>query len=240
MLNQLSHLQSNEKFLRIIRVVLLMVLLTVSYVVGSNLNRLFQTNSGSAITNITNPNGAALVEPPHLLQDFTLTSHRGDSIRLSDLRGQVVLLFFGYTHCPDVCPTTLADYRRIKQSLGDHADEVAFVFISVDGGRDTSDVLADYLGQFDTDFIGMTGDGTKLRQIGAEYGLLFQQETISVGHEHEAGYTHPHGDELDAENYFVQHTSPSFLIDRNGYLRLIYFYRTEPDVIAEGIRQVLQ
>jgi protein SCO1 len=239
MLNQLSHL-SNEKYLRAIRIVLLIALMATGYLIGGRLSTSFRADSGLETIDAAKPAGAALVEPPHLLRDFTLTSHTGDPIRLSNLRGQAVLMFFGYTHCPDVCPTTLADYRRIKQSLGDITDEVAFVFISVDGGRDTPDVLARYLGQFDADFIGMTGDETMLRQIGTEFGLLFQQETISIGHEHEDGDTHQHGDGLDAENYFVQHTSPSFLIDRNGYLRLIYFYGTESKIMAEGIRQILQ
>jgi protein SCO1/2 len=240
MLNHLLNPSSNEKFLRTIRVVFLIVLLATGYIIGLTINTLFQTNAISATTDATTPTGAALVEPPQLLQDFTLTSHTGDPIRLSDLRGQAILLFFGYTHCPDVCPTTLADYRRVKQALGEDADKAAFVFISVDGARDTPDVLTQYLRQFDSSFIGMTGDETTLRQVGAEYGLFFQEEAISVGHEHEDGYTHRHGDDLDTENYFMQHTSPSFLVDPDGYLRLVYFYGTEPEVIAEGIRQILR
>jgi cytochrome oxidase Cu insertion factor (SCO1/SenC/PrrC family) len=82
----------------------------------------------------------------------------------------------------------------------------------------------------------MTGDETTLRQMGAEYGLMYQQETLNVGHEHEHGHEHNLGD----ENYFVQHTSPSFLIDRDGYLRLVYFYGTQTEVIVEGIRQILR
>jgi protein SCO1/2 len=127
----------------------------------------------------------------------------------------------------------------VKEALRDDAGDVSFVFVSVDGARDTPEVLSNYLGQFDAGFIGMTGDEAILRQMGAEYGLLFQQETISVNHEHEEGYEHEHVEALDSENYFVEHTSPSFLIDRDGYLRLVYFYGTDTDVIAEGIRQVL-
>mgnify|MGYP005839265489 CR=1 FL=1 len=177
--------------------------------------------------------GGALVDPPHQVQDFTLTSHTGDPISLSDLQGQAVLMFFGYTHCPDVCPTTLADYRRVKQALGADAEQVAFVFISVGGERDTPDVLSEYLRQFDADFIGMTGDAVTLRRIGAEYGLFFETETVEA--EEEQGQDH----DLDQENYFVNHTSPSFLIDPDGYLRLVYFYGTAPQTIADGIRQML-
>ena len=219
--------------------VLVLALLMGGFLIGNVLNTLVQSPSQTASTENSRPGAGAVVDPPHQVQDFTLTSHTGEPISLSDLRGRAVLMFFGYTHCLDVCPTTLADYTRVKRALGNEADEVAFVFISVDAERDTPEVMAQYLGQFDTEFIGMTGDEATLRQLGTEYGLLFQQETISVGHEHEEGYEHQHEDDLDAENYFVQHTSPSFLIDRDGYLRLVYFYGTAPEVIAEGIRQIL-
>ncbi len=240
MLNRMFNFRANERSPNAVFIVLLIALLAAGYFIGNTLSTLFETGAASATTDATKPGGAAIVEPPRLLQNFTLTSHTGESLSLSDLRGRAVLMFFGYTHCPDVCPTTLADYTRVKQALGSDADEVAFVFISVDGERDTPDVLTQYLRQFDAGFIGMTGDEATLRRIGGEYGLLFQQETVSVGHEHEDGYTHQHGDDLDAENYFVQHTSPSFLIDPNGYLRLVYFYGTQPEALAQGIREILR
>jgi protein SCO1 len=231
--------RSNTKYRNAALVVLLVAVLATGYLIGNALDTLLRPPSSSASAETSRPSGGAIVNPPHEVQDFTLTSHTGEAMRLSDLRGEAVLMFFGYTRCPDVCPTTLADYRRVKEALGDDAEDVSFVFVSVDGARDTPEVLAHYLGQFDPDFIGMTGDETVLRQMGAEYGLLFQQETISVNHEHEEGYEHEHVEELDSENYFVEHTSPSFLIDGDGYLRLVYFYGTDTDVIAEGIRQVL-
>jgi protein SCO1/2 len=215
---------------------LVVTLLVGGFLIGSTLNTALQPSPQAAAADDSNPGGGALVDPPHRVDDFTLTSHTGDSISLHEMRGRAVLMFFGYTHCPDVCPTTLADYRRVKQALGDDADDVNFVFVSVDGVRDTPDVLTDYLSRFDPDFIGMTGDEATLRQIGAEYGLMFQLETVNVGHEHDDDHEH----DLDDENYFVQHTSPSFLIDRDGYLRMVYFYGTEPETIAEGIRQVLR
>lgn len=235
MMNRLLRIQTSPSLRYIIMGVLVFALLVGGFLIGNTLSTLFQVQSPTASTDDAKPGGAAVVDPPYQVQDFTLTSHTGEPISLSDLRGRAVLMFFGYTHCPDVCPTTLADYRRVKQALGDDANDVAFVFISVDSERDTPDLLTRYLGNFDTEFIGMTGDETTLRRMGAEYGLMYQQETLNVGHEHDHGHDH----NLDEENYFVQHTSPSFLIDPDGYLRLVYFYGTEPDVIIEGIRQVL-
>jgi len=238
----LINLPSTEKFPNVIFIGLLIALLAGGYLLGNVVNTVlpFQTSPSSDPVVDSRPSSGAIVNPPYQVQDFTLTSHTGEPLSLSDLRGKAVLMFFGYTHCPDICPTTLADYRRVKNALGDDADEVAFVFISVDGARDTPEVLAAYLGRFDSEFTGLTGDETVLQQIGSEYGLIFQQETINVEHEHEAGYEHEPGDDLQAENYFVQHTSPSFLIDRDGYLRMVFFYSTKPSAITEGIRELLQ
>lgn len=240
MLNRLLNPRVNDKTIGISQIMLFIVLLAAGYIIGGRLNTLFQSEAVPITVDSTNPKGAAIVEPPHRLQDFTLTSSTGEPISLSDLRGRAVLMFFGYTHCPDVCPTTLADYTRVKQTLGRDAEKVAFVFISVDGTRDTPDVLTQYLRQFDTNFIGMAGNERTLRRMGAEYGLLFQHETSNLRDEHEAEHEHQEGQNLDTENYFVQHTSPSFLVDPNGYLRMLYFYGTEPSVIAEGIRNVLR
>lgn len=176
--------------------------------------------------------GTAFVQPPRLVQDFTLTSQTGQPLSLSDLRGQPVLLFFGYTHCPDVCPLTLADYTRVKGELGVLANDVHFVFVSVDGERDTPPVVADYLRHFDERFIGMTGDPASLRELGVQFGLVF--EAVVLGKD---GSQRPASE--SNENYFVHHTSPSFLIDRHGYLNRVFFYGTRPAVIASNLRQFL-
>ena len=220
--------------------VLILGFLVTGITVGTIANILFDRvmNIGTAET--SQPGGGARVDPPHRLQDFTLTSQTGAPMSLSDLRGRAVLMFFGYTHCPDVCPTTLANYTRVKQALGGVADKVAFVFISVDGTRDTPDVLARFLHQFDDAFIGLTADEATLRQIGAEYGLLFQQDTDNATQVQGDQHGHGHDDTLDTQNYFVQHTSPSFLVDPDGYLRIVYFYGTKPEIVAQGIRQMLQ
>jgi len=238
MLTRLLSQRENNTFGLVSIGILILSLFVGGVILGRIANTMLDSVPSTGNTDATRPTSGALVDPPHLLQDFTLTSHTGDPLSLSDLRGQAVLLFFGYTHCPDVCPTTLADYRRVKDSLSDQSDEMAFVFISVDGTRDTPEVLAQYLNQFDPDFIGLTADEATLRRMGAEYGLIFEHQRIDVGHEHPDD--HEHEPELDDENYFVQHTSPSFLVDRDGYLRQLFFYGTESDVIAAGVRQILE
>jgi protein SCO1/2 len=162
-----------------------------------------------------------------------MTDPQGEMIRLSDLRGKPVLLFFGYTHCPDECPNTLLNYTRVKEALGAQADAVQFLFISVDAQRDSPEVMADYLANFDSEFIGMTNaDSPTLQQLGREFGLVM--EKVILG---EDGSVEPAGE--DAEDYFVSHSSPIFLIDASGKLNRLFFYGTTPAVIADNLRDFL-
>lgn len=174
----------------------------------------------SASAASTAPEGAALVSPPHQVQDFTLVSHTGEPVSLSDLRGEPVMIIFGYTHCPDVCPLTLAEFQRAESILAETGETAHFVFISVDGERDTPEVLANYVPRFSADFIGMTGTEDVLQQIAGDYGLLYSVEK-------------------GRGQVMVSHSSAAYLLDQNGFLRSVYFYGAEGEAIAEGIRQLL-
>jgi protein SCO1 len=197
----------------------------------------FASPSGSAAEAGSAPSGGALVNPPFKIHDFALTNHTGALASMKDLRGRAVVLFFGYTHCPDVCPTTLADFKLVKESLGAEADRVTFVFVTVDSERDTPVVLKEYLSRFDTGFVGLTGNETTLRSMAAEYGAYFD---ALAGKEKDHEHKHDHAEGINTGNYFVQHTSPAYLIDPQGFLRVVYFNGTAPEVIAQGIRQILK
>ena len=163
-------------------------------------------------------------EPPVQLDDFTFPATTGDELSLSDLRGRYVLMFFGYTHCPDVCPTTLAEFRLAKAELEEAlAQEVTFLFVSVDGPRDTTEVITSFLNRFDPDFLGMSGDDETLQRIAPQYGLFYERQT----------------DTGSEAAYLVDHTGRSFLIDREGRLRVSYAYGTDSDVLADGIRRLM-
>lgn len=178
------------------------------------------TNTGAAIVDAENYyDGSTVIDPPRELSNFTLTSHTGDPISLSDLRGKVALVYFGYTHCPDVCPITLGEFKQVKQALGAEAEDVAFVMISVDGERDTPERLADYIANFDEAFIGMTGDEQTLRRISEDFDLFFEK--------------HP------GENYIVDHTASVFMIDPESRLATIFAYGTEPEVMTEYVREAM-
>jgi protein SCO1/2 len=183
------------------------------------------------------PLGGAIVNPPIQVHDFALTNQVGAPMSLMSLRGRAVLLFFGYTHCPDVCPTTLADFTQVKTFLGAQADRVAFVLVSVDSQRDTPVVLKEYLNRFDPGFIGLTGDEATLSRMAAEYGAYFNP---SAEQQTGNGHQPDHEEDTNSNNYFVQHTSPAYLIDPSGFLRVVYFNGTSAEVIANGIRRLLQ
>jgi protein SCO1 len=162
------------------------------------------------------------LDPPKPLGDFTLTSQEGTPLSLSDLRGKPALLFFGYTSCPDVCPTTLADFKQIQTALGVQAEDVTFVLVSVDGVRDTPARLAEYLKPFGNGFVGLTGDSTTVAQVAKTFGAYFEPVDGAGG-----------GD------YLVDHGAYTFLVDDAGNLRAVYSYGTRPDLLATDLRQLL-
>ena len=163
------------------------------------------------------------IEPAVEAYDFSLTHADGSVFRLSDYQGKVVLLFFGYTHCPDVCPTTLADYKVVYNELGDQADQVAFVYITVDPARDTPEVIAKYAHAFNPAFIGLSGSEEVLQKIYERYGVFHEIQE----------------DEATAENYLVAHTSVVYVIDKQGRWRLTFPFELGPYQMAEDVAYLL-
>lgn len=169
------------------------------------------------------PAGVQYLDPPSTLQDFTLTSAEGRQVRLSDFRGAPVLLFFGYTHCPDVCPTTLGEFRAIKDALGDAGEQVQFVFVSVDGSRDTPEIVGAFVERFDASFIGLTGSEEDVRAVASDYFLYFA----------------PADGGGSSAGYLVDHTSYSYLIGPDGRLRAIYPFDADLDTITADLQELL-
>lgn len=142
-----------------------------------------------------------LIQSPTQAQDFTLLSTTGEPLNLSDLRGKYVALFFGYTYCPDVCPTTLNDLTVMLDELGPRmADDVQVVMVSVDPERDTVEQLTTYLKHFDPSYIGLTGTVDEIQPIASQFGIYFEKH---------------------ADTGLVDHTGAVTIIDREGYVRLV-------------------
>ena len=160
---------------------------------------------------------------PSPAPDFELKKTDGQHFRLSEQRGQIVLMFFGYTSCPDVCPTTLAEANQIFRGLDNDADQVRFLFITVDPDRDTPEVLSNYVTAFHPAIVGLTGTPDELQAVYRDYGIFAEKEELSES----------------AVGYVVNHTARVFLVDAQGRLRLSYAFGTPPEDILQDIRHLL-
>ncbi|MDX2076146.1 MAG: SCO family protein [bacterium] len=172
-----------------------------------------------------NPQGIAVYDPPVEIGDFMLMNQDEEMVHITDFAGGYVLLTFGYTHCPDVCPLTLAHYKRIKSLLGETAEQLTFIFISVDGARDTPERLKEYLGLFDPAFIGLSTDENDIMvDVAARYRAIYSVEN-SGG--------------LLKDDYPVNHTAGIFLMNPAGEWSRFYVYGTEPNIIARDLSGLL-
>jgi protein SCO1/2 len=131
-----------------------------------------------------------------------LTDHTGKVRRLEDFRGKAVVVSFGFTHCPDVCPTTLADLASAVKSLGQDAEKVQVLFVTVDPERDTKEVLAKYVTAFDPRFLGLYGDAAATQRAAKEFKIYYEKRK-------------------SGESYSVDHSAQSYVIDPQGRLRLL-------------------
>jgi protein SCO1/2 len=171
--------------------------------------------------------GVTPIEPPRAVADFTmpaaLPGGEVGELSLSQLEGKHTLVFFGYTRCPDFCPITLAEFVQIKRALGDQAEQLQFLFVSVDGDRDTPESIRAYLDGFDPTFIGMSGVQQTLEPIRPDFGLYYDLRT----------------NEGRGDNYLVDHSTPSYLIDPQRRLAAIYSYDANAGIIAADIAERL-
>ncbi len=168
------------------------------------------------------PLGGISFETPRPAPELRLESAGGGEWSLRDQRGKAVLVYFGYTHCPDICPGTLSLFKQVKKELGREAARTVFVFVSVDPERDTPSVLKKYLSFFDPSFVGLTGSPGQVAAAARAWGVVAEKESPD-----------PSG------AYYVTHTTAVFLVDPEGRLVALYPFGVKPDAIAEDVRRVL-
>jgi protein SCO1/2 len=168
-------------------------------------------------------NGTSYSEPYPIAPQIELTKSSGETFRLSDQKGKIVLLFFGYTSCPDVCPTTLAELNLVMDNLGNKNESVQVVFVSVDPERDTPEKIQKYVEHFNPAFVGLSGSVEELQSIWANYGVYREK----VESDSALGYT-------------VNHTARTYLIDSDGNLRLSYGFQTPVKDIVSDLKTLLK
>lgn len=164
-------------------------------------------------------------EPPHAATDLALTDQNGQPFSLADHKGKVILLYFGYTYCPDFCPTTLSDFMQVQQDLGERAKDVEVVFVTVDPERDTSARLKEYLDFFNPAFIGLTGTEAQLKPIERDYAVTVAREAATPT--------------ASGSFYLVSHSTSLYAIDQQGNLRLTWAYGTTPADITADVTYLL-
>jgi protein SCO1/2 len=162
-------------------------------------------------------------EPRQAAPAIDMTDQHGNPFSLSDLEGQVVLIYFGYTWCPDFCPTTLLDIQRVEQQLGDDAERLEVVFVSVDPERDTSERLQEYMEFFGPGYYAVRGSDEVTRETARVWGVTY-------------AYRESEG----ASGYTVDHSTSLFAVDPDGNLALTWAYGTEVDLIVEDIQNLLK
>lgn len=179
------------------------------------------TSAATAATNTALRTGT--FDPPRQAPEFSLAGSNGAPVKLSSYRGRVVALGFGYTSCPDVCPTTLADLAKARRKLGDAAKDFQVIYVTVDPERDNAALLREYLAAFDPTFLGATGAPAELALVRSQYGI---QTNRTEGRGKDAGY-------------FVHHSSYVYLIDRSGRLRAMMPFGVSVDDIVHDAKVLL-
>ncbi|HPE03893.1 MAG TPA: SCO family protein [Thauera sp.] len=150
-----------------------------------------------------------------------LTDHHGQERTLADFKGKVVTIFFGYTQCPDVCPTALSGMSTVMQELGPEADRVQVLFVTVDPERDTPELLAQYVPVFDARFLGLYGTAEKIAEVAKEFRVFYRKSGDLAGH------------------YTIDHTAGTYVFGPDGRPRLYVKHAEDPQVVVADIKALL-
>ncbi|MEZ5692046.1 MAG: SCO family protein [Rickettsiales bacterium] len=166
--------------------------------------------------------GSSNKEKAFIGGEFYLINQDGNVVGDKDFRGQVMLVFFGFTHCPDICPVTAATFASVMESLGDKADMVAPIFITVDPKRDTQEVLKEYLGNIDKRIIGLTGSDEQISKVADVYKTYFAKVDSDKG-----------------DDYMVNHSGYVYLMDKNGEYVKHFPYNVKTEELVNSIKILL-
>ena len=166
---------------------------------------------------------AGVLQPPRLAPDFALKASNGAEFRLSRYRGKVILMGFGYTYCPDICPTTLADLALVRKKLGADAERVQVIYVTVDPERDTVERLSAYMNAFDKTFLGLTGSPEQLALVRKGYGVSTRKTVM----------------DKKSGAYLVHHSASVHVIDAAGYLRIMAPFGTAVEDMVHDVTLLL-
>ncbi len=153
---------------------------------------------------------------------FSLTAQDGTQKSLQDFKGKVAVVFFGYTHCPDICPTTMHDLANVMKLLGKDSQQVQVLFVTLDPERDTVAVLKQYVPGFDPSFIGLTGSSKQIEAVAQQFKIYTQKQAVK-----------------DAQQYSIDHSAGAYVYDKQGRLRLYFKYAQSPEDMAHDLKLLM-
>ena len=168
---------------------------------------------------------------------FALVDHRGRAVTEADYRGKLMVVYFGYAFCPDVCPTGLYKIGQALDALGEDAGQVHPLFITLDPARDSAEALADYLGRFHPALIGLTGSPERVEAVAKAYRVYYAKAPPAHRHEDGGEGSHEHADEAD--DYLVDHATATYVMGRDGGLREVVSRGASAEDLAAAIRKHL-
>ncbi|MFN2138549.1 MAG: SCO family protein [Candidatus Promineifilaceae bacterium] len=183
---------------------------------------LFQSACGEQGLDAADFRGTVLPTPIPAA-DFTLQNAAGEDVHLSDYEGQIVLLYFGYTFCPDICPTTLAELAKVQSELDDVGEKIQVIMVTVDPERDTPEQLAQYVTHFHPDFVGLSGAKEAIDAAADTFGVYYQRNEGS-----------------EATGYLVDHTARVFVVDPQGNYMLSFAYGTPVEDIVHDVKLLMR
>lgn len=167
--------------------------------------------------------------------NIALTDHNGQSFERHDLKNKTVLLYFGFTHCPDFCPATLSKLQKVYRILGARSRHLQTILVSVDPERDSPEKLKSYVEYFELDAIGLTGTPEQIAEVAARFGAHYERQGLNSGSGDSA--SSPAGN--NADNYTVDHSTGLYLIDEDGRVRHVFKHRDSPQQMAETLQLIL-
>lgn len=169
------------------------------------------------------PSRPAVMSPVNV-GDLSLTDHTGKPFRFSEFNKDYLLVFFGYTHCPDFCPTGLSDLALVRKNIGDDFKKIQVIFVSFDPKRDTREKMAEYMKNFDKSFIGLIGTDEEIKHVSSRFGVQYRVSKETMG---------------DEKNYQYEHSLQYFLINSQGEISNTFRYSDGPEKISEQLREII-
>lgn len=217
----------------------ILILAVGGAVLAAVLGGVYLTRDQGSRVAVSAPGGKSFAEPGSVPigGPFTLVDHTGRTVTDEDFGGKYLLVFFGFSNCPDVCPTTLSDIASALELLGDDANTVQPLFVSLDPERDTPERLAEYVAAFHPKIVGLTGTAEQIAAVAKEYRAFYEKVSAASYYGQDAGDAA--GKSAPGDNYLISHQGNTYLMSPNSEYLTHFTYGTKPEEMAKTVRKAI-